>query len=68
VNGLFSVAFASDAAGDVLLGEGARRFEAAGLAHAAAQAPADQPGLVAFYERHFQRQGAFPILARTISA
>jgi ribosomal protein S18 acetylase RimI-like enzyme len=68
INGLFSCAFADERAGTVLLTEAARRFAAAGLAHAAAQAPSDQPALVAFYDRSFQRQGSFPILARRLSA
>jgi hypothetical protein len=68
VNGLFSAVFASEAAGETLLAEAANRLDAAGLAHAAAQAPSDQPALVAFYDRHFQRQGTFPILSRPLSA
>ncbi len=66
VNGMFSCIFSRDDDGVVLLGEAARRFAAAGLSHAAAQGPSDQPQLIAFYGRYFQRQGAFPILARRI--
>jgi hypothetical protein len=68
VNGLFSCIFASESAGDVLLGEAVRRVKAAGLSHAAAQVPSDRPELVAFYDRYFQRQGSFPILAKSITA
>jgi ribosomal protein S18 acetylase RimI-like enzyme len=67
VNGLFSCVVADEAAGDVLLSEAARRFEEAGLTHAAAQAASDHPALVAFYDRHFERQGSFPILAKAIN-
>lgn len=64
VNGLFSCVFGTEAAAEILLAEAARRIEAAGLAHAAAQAPSDQPRLVAFHDRYFQRQATFPILVR----
>ena len=37
----------------------------AGLTHVAAQAPSDAVALCAFYDRIFQRQGAFPILLAT---
>jgi hypothetical protein len=30
----------------------------------AAQVPSDAPALLAFYQRHFQRQGSFPVLVR----
>jgi hypothetical protein len=66
VNGLYSGVFASEAAGVALLGEAVRRLQSTGLSHVAAQAPSDQPHLVAFYDRHFQRQGAFPILTRAL--
>jgi hypothetical protein len=65
VNGLFSCVFVDQTEGDLLLSapnwERARR---AGLTHVAAQAPSDAIALCAFYDRIFQRQGAFPILAR----
>ncbi len=67
VNGLFSCVFESEAAGEALLAEAVRKFQSANLFHAAAQAPSDQPRLIAFYDRFFQRQGAFPILARSQS-
>jgi hypothetical protein len=31
----------------------------------AAQAPSDAPALLGFYQRHFQRQGSFPVLERS---
>jgi hypothetical protein len=66
VNGLVSCVFADEPAGEALLSEAARRLGRAGLAHAAAQAPSDRPELVAFYEKHFRRQGAFPVLERRL--
>jgi hypothetical protein len=66
VNGLFSCVFASEDEGVVLLGEAVRRLESAGLDHIAAQAPSDQPILIAFYDRYLQRQGSFPILRRRL--
>jgi len=67
VNGMFSVVFRDEAAGATLLAEAVRRFEAEGLTHIAAQAPSDAPRLVAFYDRYFRRQGAFPIYARRLA-
>jgi hypothetical protein len=66
VNGMISVAFTSDDVGDTLLAEAARRLEAAGLTHAAAQVASDQAEALAFHDRYFQRQGAFPILLRRL--
>jgi hypothetical protein len=66
VNGLVSFLFGEQQAGEALLAEAARRLEAAGLPHAAAQAPSDQPELCAFYDKHFKRQGSFPILVRPL--
>lgn len=66
VNGMFSCVFETEAAGEVLLAEAARRLRQAGLTHMAAQASSDTPGLCAFYDRYFERQGAFPILRRTV--
>jgi hypothetical protein len=68
VNGLFSCVFADEPAAEALLAEAVRRFERAGLTHAAAQASSDQPALIAFYDRHFQRQGCFPIVARVLQS
>lgn len=63
VNGLFSCLFTSEPHAATLLAEATRRMRAAGLSHIAAQAPSDQPSLCAFYDQHFQRQGAFPIVS-----
>ncbi|MCA1684790.1 MAG: hypothetical protein LC745_02150 [Planctomycetia bacterium] len=67
VNGMVSCVFADESAGEVLLAEAARRFRAAGLPHAASQAPSDRPDLVAFYQRFFRPQGSFPILSRRLA-
>ena len=66
VNGMFSCVFDDEATAEVLLAEAARRLELAGLAFVAAQAPSDAPDLCAFYDRFFQRQRTFPILARPL--
>jgi hypothetical protein len=66
VNGLVSCLFATEQAGEALLSEAALRFSAAGLAHAAAQAPSDQQALCAFYDQFFRRQGAFPIVSKAL--
>jgi hypothetical protein len=66
VNGMFSCVFGSEAAAEALLAEAAGRLAQSGLSHVAAQAPSDQPELCAFYDRYFQRQGAFPILTRQL--
>jgi hypothetical protein len=67
VNGLFSAAIVDEAEGDLLLswlvGTRARQT---GLTHIAAQAPSDAPGMCAWYDRSFRRQGAFPILSRRL--
>jgi hypothetical protein len=68
VNGLYSCVFAREPEGVTLLGEAVRRLENASLTHIAAQAPSDQPALIALYDRYFQRQGAFPILRRRLDA
>jgi hypothetical protein len=67
VNGLYSCVFESETAGATLLCEAVRRLQSAGLSHIAAQAPSDQPVLLGFYDRHFQRQGSFPILKRALA-
>ncbi|SIN93310.1 hypothetical protein SAMN05444166_1676 [Singulisphaera sp. GP187] len=67
VNGLFSCLSDSPEVRTILLGEAVRRLEQAGLNHIAAQASSDQPELVAFYDRMFQRQGSFPILSRRLA-
>jgi hypothetical protein len=66
VSGLVSFVFESEDHGDILLSEAARRLDAAGLTHAAAQVRADRADLAAFYGRHFRRQGGFPILERPL--
>lgn len=66
VNGMISCIFADETIGEALVAEAARRFKAAGLTHAAAQTPSDRRDLVAFHSRLFQRQGAFPIVARRL--
>jgi hypothetical protein len=66
VNGMVSCLGTTEEAGTVLLAEARRRLEAAGLTHAAAQAPSDRPDLCAVYDRHFQRQGEFPILVKRL--
>jgi hypothetical protein len=66
VNGMFSCVFDMESTGEVLLAEARRRFAAAGLKHAAAQAPSDATALISFFDRYFTRQGSFPILARNL--
>ena len=66
VNGLFPCIFATEPAGEILLGEAVRRLESAGLTYIAAQTPSNEPGLVAFYDRYLRRQGSFPILGRDV--
>jgi GNAT superfamily N-acetyltransferase len=66
VNGMFASMFDNETTASALLAEAVRRLEQAGLTHAAAQAGSDQPTLIAFYDRHFQRQGSFPVVARQV--
>jgi hypothetical protein len=66
INGLFSCVFADPGAAEMLLSEAQRRLVPVGLSHLAAQVPSDRPGLCAFYDAFFQRQGSFPILARRL--
>lgn len=67
VNGLYSCVFLDPAEAELLLAAPDwSRARAAGLTHVAAQAPSDASALCAFYDRYFQRQGAFPILARRL--
>lgn len=68
VNGLFSCVFADQFEAELLLSAPAwERARTAGLSYVAAQAPSDAIALSAFYDRIFQRQGAFPILARGLT-
>jgi hypothetical protein len=68
VNGLFSAVFADPLEGDLLLaalaGTKAREH---GLTHVAAQAPTSAAALCGWYDRWFGRQGAFPIVSRSIA-
>jgi hypothetical protein len=67
VNGLFSVAFTDESAGELLLSWLlGTRARPAGLTHIAAQAPSDAPDLCDWYDRFFQRQGSFPIVSRRL--
>lgn len=66
VNGMFSVLVDAEEAGELLLAEAARRLKIAGLGQIAAQAPTDQPRLVALFDRFLDRQGSFPIVARSL--
>jgi hypothetical protein len=67
VNGLYSCVWDTEPAAATLLAEAARRLERLGLSHVAAQVPSDRPDQVAFFDRHFHRQGAFPVLSRGLS-
>jgi hypothetical protein len=68
VNGLFSCVFLDENDGDLLmqaaLAEDSSRLH---LTHLAAQAPSDAPRLCTWYDRIFERQGAFPILSRRLA-
>lgn len=68
VNGLYSCVFVDEAEGELLmmLDSVWSRASEAGLNHIAAQAPSDAPAVCALYDLYFQRQGAFPILARRL--
>jgi hypothetical protein len=67
INGMFACVFADESVGELLLSEAGRRLSRSGLTHLAAQAPSDAPSLCTFYDRFFDRQGAFPILRRLLS-
>ncbi len=67
VNGLFSCVFLDENDGDLLLNAAlAANSGRSHLTHVAAQAPSDSPMFCAWYDRHFQRQGSFPILSRSL--
>jgi hypothetical protein len=71
VRGLFSFLARPDRSlpslGMDLLGHAANRFAADDTAEGfAAQVASDAPELLAFYTRHFQRQGSFPVLEREL--
>jgi hypothetical protein len=71
VRGLFSFLARPDrtlpSLGMDLLSHAANRFAADDTAECfAAQIASDAPELLAFYSRHFQRQGSFPVLEREL--
>jgi hypothetical protein len=68
INGLFSCIFVDEQTGALLLTAGlGPQASRCGLTHVAAQAPSDAKTLSAWYDRHFQRQGSFPIVSRRLS-
>jgi hypothetical protein len=69
VNALYSCLFVDQHDGDLLLAASLASMPGKfTLSHLAAQAPSDAPALCAWYDRHFERQGSFPILSRSISS
>ena len=67
VNGLFSCVFRDEGDADLLLHAAlATTSGRSNLTFLAAQAPSDSPALCHWYDRHFQRQGSFPILSRKL--
>ena len=69
VNGLFSCVFVDEDEATLLLTAAlAPQASRSGLTHVAAQAPSDAIALCAWYDRHFQRQGSFPIVSRRLSS
>ncbi len=67
VNGLFSCVFRDESDADLLLHETlATTAATSNLTLLAAQAPTDSPALCYWYDRHFERQGSFPILSRKL--
>jgi hypothetical protein len=50
-----------------LLEFAAERLEEAGFDTLAAQVPSDAPHLFRFYKQQFQRQGAFPVLEKSLA-
>jgi hypothetical protein len=68
VNGLFSCVFIDEREADSLLAAAlAPELRRRPLTHIAAQVPSDAVALCAWYDRRFQRQGEFPILARRLT-
>jgi hypothetical protein len=68
LNGVFSFS-AADQPEFVSLARSLLKGAADRVKHAealAAQVPSDVPHLLGFYERHFRRQGSFPVLERTL--
>jgi hypothetical protein len=69
VNGLYSCLFVDEQDGDLLLAASLAAISGKStLKHLAAQAPSDAQALCAWYDRHFERQGSFPILSRRLSS
>jgi len=67
VNGLFSCVFRNESDADLLLHAALTTTDGtAKLTLLAAQAPSDVPALCSWYDRHFQRQGSFPIFSREL--
>jgi hypothetical protein len=71
IKGLFSFLSGKqhnvNALGLDLLGYAASRLrDEADILTLAAQVPSDVPHLLSFYDRHFQRQGSFPVLERDL--
>lgn len=68
VTGLFSCVFADPAEGNLLLSAALDSVaETPGLTHIAAQAPSNAGSLCEWYDRFFERQGSFPIVARQLT-
>jgi hypothetical protein len=69
VNGLYSCLFVDEVDGDLLLAASLASISGKfTLNYFAAQAPDDAPALCAWYDRHFEHQGSFPILSRPLSS
>jgi hypothetical protein len=69
VNGLYSCLFEDELDADLLLAASLTAISGkSNVNHLAAQAPSDAPALCAWYDRHFERQGSFPILARKLTS
>jgi hypothetical protein len=70
INGLFSFVTAPAqsvaALGLDLVGHAAFQMQKSDLGTFAAQVPSDVPHLLGFYQRHFTRQGSFPIYVREL--
>jgi hypothetical protein len=69
VNGLYSCLFMDELDADRLFAASLAAISGnSTVNHLAAQAPSDAPALCAWYDRHFDRQGSFPILSRVLSS
>ena len=67
IHGMFSSVFADEAAGDALLAEAVRRLEQSGTTHLASQVSSGATRLLDFFEQRLDRQGTFPVLAKTLA-